>query len=134
MKFAVFTSASTGAAIGANGRKTAASSFKDFRALSRLQPPAIAARLLRLARGVEKAIKCGDPERYARARWLEEAVGYIAQKRLNHPETQALQHCLTRLLHQSFASLDWRRPLIAGLRPARIRVSARRRSVSSATS
>jgi hypothetical protein len=26
--------------------------------------------------------------------------------------------CLTRLLRQSFNSLDWRRPLIAGLTPA----------------
>jgi hypothetical protein len=114
MELAVFTSSSTGAVIG-SGQKTTVSSFKDFRALSRLQPPSVAARLVRLSSGVEKAIKCGDPKRYARARWLEEAVGFIAQTRPNHAESQELQHCLARLFRQSFRSLDWRRSLIAGL-------------------
>jgi hypothetical protein len=114
MELAVFTSSSTGAVIG-SGQKIAVASFRDFRVLSRLQPPSVAARLVRLSSGVEKAIKCGDPKRYARARWLEEAVGFIAQARPNHEESQELQHCLARLLRQSFPSFDWRRPLIAGL-------------------
>jgi hypothetical protein len=133
MKLAVFTSSLTGSASGKNGRQAAESSFKDFRALAKLQPPYDAVRLARLARGVEQSIKSGHPERYRRARWLEEAVARIVERRPQHAETLKLQQCLTRLLRQSFDSLDWRRRLIAGLKPARSGVSAQKRPVSSAT-
>jgi hypothetical protein len=134
MKLAVFTSSSTGAALGKSDRKAAARSFKDFRALAKLQHPYVAARLARLARGVEQSIKSGDPDRYQRARWLEEAVAQIVQRRPKNTETQELQQCLTRLLRQSFNSLDWRRSTIAGFRHSRCRISVKKRPISSATS
>ena len=109
MKLAVLSSSATGAA---SGEKAVAPSFKDFRALARLQPPHTADRLARLARGVEKSIRSGDPERYRRARWLEEAVAQIARARPKHAASQEMQICLTRLLRENFHSMDWRRPLI----------------------
>jgi hypothetical protein len=99
------------------GRKPAVYSFQGFRALSRLLPPTTAARLARLARAANDAIESNDWDRYARARWLEIAVAEIAEARPMDANTQELQRYLTRLLRQSFRSLDWRRPLIAGLRP-----------------
>ena len=134
MNLAVVTSSSSGAVVDRNIRKSAACSFKDFRALAKLQPPDVAARLARLARGVEQSIGRGDPERYRRARWLEEAVAQIVQRRPKNAESLELQQCLTRLLRQSFRSLDWRRSLIAGFKPTRRRVSAKKPPVSSATS
>jgi hypothetical protein len=134
MNLAVVTSSSSVAVVDTNTRKSAAFSFKDFRALAKLQPPDVAARLVRLARGVERSIGRGDPERYRRARWLEEAVAQVVQRRPKKAESLELQQCLTRLLRQSFPSLDWRRSLIAGCKPARRRISAKKPSVSSATS
>ena len=134
MKLAVFTSSSSGAVVERNTRKSAACSFKDFHTLAKLQPPDFAARLARLARGVEYSIRHGDPERYRRARWLEEAVAQIVKRRPKNAESLELQHCLTRLLRQSFSSLDWRRSLIAGFEPTRRGISAKKRPVSSATS
>jgi hypothetical protein len=134
MKLAVFTSSSSGAVVERNTRKSAACSFKDFRALAKLQPPDIAARLARLARGVEQSIRRGDSERYRRARWLEEAVAQIVQRRPKNAESRELQQCLTRLLRQSFPSLDWRRSLIAGFKPTRRRIPEKKPPVSSATS
>lgn len=104
------------------GQKPEASSFQELRVLCRLQAPLTAARLVRLAGGTKKAIETGSPDRYERARWLEEAVAQLAQARPADGDAQALQRCLTRLLRQSFGSLDWRRPLIAGLKPARTRI------------
>jgi hypothetical protein len=118
MSIAVVSSSSGGYVIG-SGKKPAVTSFQDFRILSRLQPLTVAARLVRLSRSVEMAIRKNQPNRFARARWLEEAVAYIAQSRSEDADSQALMQCLTRLLRQSFNSLDWRRPLIAGLTPAR---------------
>ena len=118
MSIAVVSSSSGGYVIG-SGKKPAVTSFQDFRILSRLQPPTVAARLTRLSRSVETAIRKNQPNRFARARWLEEAVAYIAQSRPEDADSQALKQCLTRLLRQSFNSLDWRRPLIAGLTSVR---------------
>ncbi len=115
MKFAIVISCSTGDPTKDNGRKPVACSFKTFRALARLQPPYTADRLVRLARAVEETIRSGNPERYRRARWLEEAVAPIARARPKHAASQQLQLCLTQLLSQSFHSIDWRRPLIREL-------------------
>ena len=134
MNLAVVTSSSSVAVFDTNTRKSAAFSFKDFRALAKLQPPDVAARLARLARGVEYSIRHGDPERYRRARWLEEAVAQIVQRRPKNAESLELQQCLTRLLRQSFRSLDWRRSLMAGCRPTRRRVATKKPPLSSATS
>jgi hypothetical protein len=73
-------------------------------------------------------------DRYRRARWLKEAVAQIVERRPKNAESRKLQHGLTRLSRQFFGSLDWRRPSIAGLRPARSRVSSKKQPVSSATS
>ncbi|WP_294536758.1 hypothetical protein [uncultured Rhodoblastus sp.] len=119
MKLAILSSSTTGG-------KAVAPTFKDFRALARLQPPHAADRLARLARGVEKSIRSGDSDRYRRARWLEEAVSQIACARPKHPESQELQLCLTRLLRNSFQSMDWRRPLIRKLNPASVKAQGLR--------
>lgn len=106
----------SGPLIEKSGRKPAVYSFRGFRALLRLQSPATSARLARLARGATKAIESGARDRYARARWLELAVAEIAEARPMDANAQAMQRYLTRLLRQTFKSLDWRRALIAGLR------------------
>ncbi len=93
-------------------------SFQACRDLLSHQSGPIAARLGRLVTGAERAIKRGAPDRFARARKLEEAVGYVAWVRGTHEESQALRRCVARLLRESFDSFDWRAPLIAGLRPA----------------
>jgi hypothetical protein len=128
MKLAVVNSSSGGSVIG-GGKNPTVTSFREFRILARLQPPTVAARMTRLSRGVERAIERADPKRFARARWLEEAVAYVAQSRPEHAESQALQQCLTRLLRQSFHSLDWRRPLIAGLAIAETPIPPKERAV-----
>jgi hypothetical protein len=129
MKLAVVNSFSGGSLIG-GGKTPTMTSFREFRILARFQPPTVTARMTRLSRGVERAIERSDPKRFERARWLEEAVAYIAQSRPEHAESQALQQCLTRLLRQSFRSLDWRRALIAGLAPVETRIPPRERAVS----
>lgn len=128
MKLAVVNSSSGGSVVG-GGKAPTMASFREFRILARRQPPTIAARMMRLSRGVERAIERSEPKRFARARWLEEAVAYVAQSRPEHEESQALQLCLTRLLRQSFRSLDWRRPLIAGLTPAEALIPPKARTV-----
>ena len=129
MKLAVVNSSSGGSVVG-GGKVTTTTSFREFRILARLQPPTVAARMTRLSHGVERAIERSEPKRFARARWLEEAVAYVAQSRPEHAESQALQQCLTRLLRQSFYSLDWRRPLIAGLTPAEAPIPPKARTAS----
>ena len=106
----------TGPVIEKSGRKPAVYSFQGFRAQLRLQSPTTSARLARLARGATKAIQSGARDRYARARWLELAVAEIAEARPSDANAQAMQRYLTRLLRQTFKSMDWRRALIAGLR------------------
>ena len=133
MKLAVVNSTSGGSVIG-GGKNLTVTSFREFRILARFQPPTVTARMTRLSRGVERAIERSDPKRYERARWLEEAVAFIAQSRPEHAESQALQQCLTRLLRQSFRSLDWRRSLIAGLAPAATLMAPKGRAVSSVKS
>ena len=128
MKLAVVNSSSGGSVIG-GGKNPTVTSFREFRILARFQSPTVTARMTRLSRGVERAIERSDPKRYERARWLEEAVAFIAQSRPEHAESQALQQCLTRLLRQSFHSLDWRRPLIAGLAPTETRIPPKARAV-----
>ena len=122
LKHAGLSLAWTGPVILKCGRQYPPSSFQRLRALSRLQPPLTAARLTRLVGGVKKAIENGAPERYERARWLEEAVAQLARGHPTDADSQELQRCLTRLLRQSFRSLDWRRPFIAALRPVRVHI------------
>lgn len=129
MKLAVVNSSSGGGLIG-GGKNPTVTSFREFRILARLQPPTVAARMTRLSRGVERAIERSEPKRFERARWLEEAVAYVAQSRPEHAESQALQLCLTRLLRQSFHSLDWRRSLIAGLTPVAAPIPPKEPAVS----
>ena len=76
MKFAVFTSPNPGAVTKERDRSVV-DSFQECRVLSQHQPAAVAARLRRLVGDAEKAIKRGAPERFARARRLEEAVFYM---------------------------------------------------------
>jgi hypothetical protein len=126
--FTVLSSRPIGCTIEKRVQELEVYSFERFRALARLQPQLTATRLARLARGARSSIECCKPDRYMRARWLEIAVAEIAQvrhtqSRQSDENSRALQQCLTRLLRQSFRSLDWRRPLIAGLRrPARPRI------------
>ncbi len=116
MKLAVFTSPDAGAFTKERDQSIVETSFQDCRVLSQHQPAVVAARLQRLVAGAEKAIERGASDRFARALRLEEAVFYIASLRPGHAESQALKLCVTRLLRQSFDSLDWRRPFVAGLR------------------
>ncbi len=101
MKLAVCTTASS-EAVDSNGLAAQKPSFDDCRDLLQRQSPAIATRLGRLARAAERAITRGADDRFARARKLEEAVGYVAWLRPSHPESQALQRCVARLLRESF--------------------------------
>lgn len=117
MKLAVCTTASS-EAVDSNGLAAQKPSFDDCRDLLQRQSPAIATCLGRLARAAERAITRGADDRFARARKLEEAVGYVAWLRPSHPELQALQRCVARLLRESFDFIDWRAGLIEGLRPA----------------
>ncbi len=115
MKLLVFTSPDAGAITKERDGSIFESSFRDCRVLSRHQPTAVAARLQRLVTDAEKAIEGGAPDRFARARRLEEAVIYIASLRPAHSQSQELKRCVTRLLRRSFDSLDWRRPFVLGL-------------------
>ncbi len=116
MKLAICNTAPLGAVVENDGPSAPQPSFQACRDLLRHQSESIATRLGRLMNGAERAIKRGASDRFARARKLEEAVGYVASVRGSHAESQALRHCVARLLSESFESIDWRAPLIAGLR------------------
>jgi hypothetical protein len=85
--------------------------------LLRHQSDPIARRLGRLITRAETSLRRDAPDRFTRARRLEESVCYVAALRASHPESQALQRCVARLLRESFDSFDWRAPFISGLRP-----------------
>lgn len=118
MKLAVCNTAPVGGVITNDSPSAPNPSFQACRDLLGHQSRPIAARLGRLVTGAERAIRRGAPDRFARARKLEEAVGYVAWVRGTHEESQALRRCVARLLSETFSSLDWRAPLIAGLRPS----------------
>jgi hypothetical protein len=114
MKLTVFSMASAEADAKDRGRSVAKPSFQTCHALLQHQPRSVAARLARLVGRAESAIRRGAPDRFARARQLEEAVCFVAMLRPSHADSQALKLCVIRLLRESFDSIDWRRPLIDG--------------------
>jgi hypothetical protein len=116
MKLAVYTRAATPAVVQSIDIEPSQLSFRACRALLSHQPPRVAALIGRLVGATDKAIRKGAPDRFLRARRLEEAVCYVAGLRPTHEESQRLQLCVTRLLHEHFATPEWRAPFIAGLR------------------
>ncbi len=85
------------------------------RADSRLQPAGVARRLDKMFQSFAEALDAGGEECFLQARRIEETLGFLAQLRSGHAETQMLQRRLTRLLHEAFGTPEWRRPFIAGL-------------------
>ncbi len=117
MKLAIVTAKAAPAIARQAGSLRSKPSFAACRSLLTHQPARVAARLGRLMNDAETAIARGAPSRFAKARRLEEAVGYVAWLRPGHEETRQMQLGLAGLMRELFPSPEWRTPLVAGLGP-----------------
>jgi hypothetical protein len=117
MKLAVVTAKAAPSVAPQSGGVRPKPSFAACRSLLTHQPAGVAARLARLMNDAETAIAHGAPSSFAKARRLEEAVGYVAWLRPSHEETRQLQLGLAGLMREFFPSPEWRTPLVVGLRP-----------------
>jgi hypothetical protein len=117
MKLAVYVSAFGAQAGSCCPAARDLPSFDLCRAILDRRPGPVAAKLRELAARAEKAITRDAPDRYFRARQLEEAACYVAEALPGDVAFAELARTIVRLLHESFGSPEWRAPLIEGLRP-----------------